>query len=113
MATLPFEPDISNQASKSGTPRTLRVEFGDGYNQRADDGINNSGEKWNVGWDGLVMTDANTLEAFLKSHGAESFDWTPPGESQQYFIVLSWNATPIGDQGKRMTAIFERVYDLA
>lgn len=113
MATLPTEPNIANRASKSASPKVLRVNFGDGYNQRADDGINNSNERWNVEWDGPSMTDANTLETFLKSYGAQSFDWTPPGESLQKFVVLSWSSTPLGNLGKKITATFERVYDLA
>lgn len=112
MATLPFEPKVAGDSSVAVTPRTLRVDFGDGYNQRAGDGLNTTPGKWSLKWD-LKATDATTLIAFFKTHGGHtSFDWTPPRETvSQKFIVNDWNEVPYGESGATITANIEQVYD--
>lgn len=112
MATLPFEPKVAGDSSNSVTPRTLKIDFGDGYNQRAADGINTNPEVWQLKWD-LTGTNATTLIAFFKTHGGHtSFDWTPPRETtSQKFIVNEWNVVPYGEQGAVITATIEQVYD--
>lgn len=112
MATLPFEPDIAVNASKNVKPKVLRNEFGDGYTQRALDGIHILVEKWNCSWE-KGMTDALTLETFLENHVVTAFDWIPPGYSAQKFTAMSWTVKPIGDKGSIINAEIERIYEFS
>ena len=113
MATLPFEPKLAGDASATVTPRTLRVDFGDGYNQRAGDGINTTPAKWTLKWD-LIAADATTLITFFRTHGGyTAFEWTPPRSATgpKKFIINDWGEVPYGDSGATITANIEQVYD--
>ena len=58
--------------------RNKSAKFGDGYEQRARDGINNKSESWPltfVGGADKIMP----IKKFLDAHaGADPFYWTPP-----------------------------------
>lgn len=58
--------------------RTIKTQFGDGYEQASGDGINNEQSDWDLQFKG----DASRIGAirdFLRSHGGwQAFLWTPP-----------------------------------
>ena len=112
MATLPFEPKVAGDSTRKVVPRVLRTEFGDGYSQRAADGLNNNPSEWNLRWE-LDDTDTDTLIAFFITHGGHTtFEWTPPREStSQKFIIIEWGETPYGESGSIVTARISQEYD--
>lgn len=70
---------VSYGTGKKVHAAVKRVRFGDGYEQRRADGINNVRETWSV-----VMRNERSVvdpaETFLRARkGVEAFDWTPPG----------------------------------
>lgn len=58
--------------------RILRAQFGDGYSQRARDGINTVVETWSLMFVGKAAK-VQAIDAFLRERGGDrSFHWTPP-----------------------------------
>ena len=60
--------------------RILKANYGDGYEQRTADGINNIGEEWDLQWTNRTLLESNKILRFLElRQGSEAFDWYPPG----------------------------------
>jgi phage-related protein len=94
-------------------PRVLRADYGDGYTQRAGDGINNDPEMWRVIFVNIDDAVGDAIEAFLKARGGhEYFLWTAPGRSQRRYICSRWGFTYSQYSTKGFQAEFEEVFDL-
>lgn len=70
-------------------PRVARTQFGDGYVERAPDGLNPMGESWSLAFNDISDEAGTEIITFLKARftgplGQEAFDWTP-----------LWASTPI------------------
>jgi phage-related protein len=112
MATFP---DIKPlyQLPVSKTFRILRNDFGDGYSQRAADGLNY--ELNDFIYDVIVnQTDATTIIDFLDARGGyEAFDYTLPRETTaKKFSCKQYTRTPIGPSTDQIQATFTQEYDL-
>lgn len=80
MATFTWTPSIASSVALQ--PRIRSVRFGDGYEQRAADGINPLLAKWTVTFENRSEAEANQIMAFLAARGGvESFDWLAPGDT--------------------------------
>ena len=67
-------------------PRVMAARFGDGYEQRVEDGINAQPKAWDLTFAVRSNTEASAIMDFLKTQGAASFDWTDPdGEALKWF----------------------------
>ena len=90
MSTFTWSATYASAVKKA--PRILDAQFGDGYAQRAQDGINASPQSWSLVFNGVDDTEADAIEAFLEARGAhEPFDWTPPGKASARFVCKEWN----------------------
>jgi len=99
--------------AKTSTPKVVEADFGDGYTQRALDGINGVKPTFNVALTSLSLADANTITAFLEARGGyQAFLWTPPNEAQQVFRCKTWTMTPTGAGYANVTAKFIKEFDL-
>lgn len=111
MATFPsINPTYGVQ--KRSAPRVRGIQFGSGYQQRAQFGINQNPKVYDLTFE-VSETDADTIEAFLDARGAvESFTYTPPGEtSSGKFICRQWSKSiPYLDRAT-VTATFEQVFE--
>lgn len=59
--------------------RVLEAQFGDGYSQRIQDGINTETAQWNVFWNQKALEIIGALQLFLSTlGGVELFYWEPP-----------------------------------
>lgn len=102
-----WNPSYSSNANHS--PRTKKINFGDGYQQRIKDGINNSLLDLE-----LIFELRNYKENFAINHflfsreGYESFIWTPPPpySSQKIFICEEWTHSEIFRQNHTIRARF-------
>ena len=117
MADLAVEPTSAEGPRKSVKSRVLRANFGDGYSQRAGDGINLFDEVWTVEWENLDSTEVVALETQLESaRGVDIITWTPHGESTaKKFTITQWEINPkVGNVGVAWvgSAILKREYDL-
>lgn len=108
--TLAFRPSYG--VSRAVTPVILQAVFGNGYVQRARDGINNIPEAWDVSYDDLEDDDANTLEAFFEGlGGVDPFTWDPnPKGVTANYVATEW-ARSFDEEGKNGLKVkFTRFY---
>ena len=110
--TEPKEPTYS--MSKTTGTRVIEAEFGDGYSQRAGDGLNAVFVKAELEWAGLTTAEADTVETFFQDRGGyEAFDYTLPRESTaRKFICRDWRRQAVGPGHDTITTNFEEVFDL-
>ncbi len=103
--------------SPQNTPKVniVSADFGDGYSQRTPEGLNYIKDNWNVPWNALPNSEAQTLIGFLKAHYALPFLWTPPREAvAKKFICTQLSYSPTNDSQDYtdVSASFEQVFDI-
>ena len=112
MATFPsIEPTFG--AQKQSQPRTRRVQFGDGYEQRLLYGLNQNPKQWSLQFM-VDNTDADTIETFLDARAVDSnsFDWTPPDSSTSYkWVCEQWTREIMGEDFNNISATFRQVFE--
>lgn len=89
-------------------PRVLAAQFGDGYEQRVADGINNNLPKWNLTFIGETDTIAAARAQLNGYGGVTAFTWTPQGESEVTVVCRRWSRASEVNAGT-LTAVFEEV----
>lgn len=111
MATFTWVPDFGSPASYA--PRVKQAKFGDGYIQRAADGINVNPASFSLTFTGRSDGERAAVVAFLDARGGvESFDWTPPGAvSASKWICGKYGYTPVAYDVNTINATFEQVYE--
>lgn len=101
--------------SKKTTIRTLETGFGDGYSQRAGDGINTTDNELNLEWVGSDTNIDALIAHFVERAGYQAFtiaDATIAGSVAYKWICKEWAPHDITDDTKSLTATLKRVYDL-
>ena len=111
MATFPSITPTYGQVKRSA-PRVRAIQFGSGYQQRAQFGIQQNPKVYNLTFE-VSETDADTIEAFLDARAAvENFNFTPPGESSSSkFICREWSKSIPYLNRATVTATFEQVFE--
>jgi phage-related protein len=77
MTTLTYTP--SDSSSRKLKVRVRKSQFGDGYAQRVEDGLNSSAQVWSLIYTDCNAADGNAIEAIFNGALTVAFDWTPPG----------------------------------
>ena len=110
LQTLPFYPTYSTRPKGTVKARVLSVAFGDGYSQRAADGINTTLANWDCTWV-LDATDGQTLLNFFDTHGGHTpFNWAPPRSQVAYtYLCAEWAEEAVGNVAIVITGKFEQV----
>jgi Phage-related protein len=86
------------------------IQFGDGYSQSAEDGINSRHMTWNLQFTG-DETFIGEIKAFLnRQMGYKSFQWTPPGEALGLYRCVTYNPTALGAGLFDLTATFTQAF---
>jgi len=95
-------------------PKLLKVDFGDGYAQRAADGINNNARKYSLTWTHLHDDEKDAIEGFLTArNGLESFFYQFPDENApRAYVCEAWTVTLVNDTVYTISAEFMEVFDL-
>jgi phage-related protein len=97
-------------AQGKNTFRTLNAQFGDGYEQVAEDGLNNKVLEWPLTFEG-DENEVKPIYDFLKRHaGAKSFLWKPPLEGQQLFRCSEIDIESIGGGIYSLSATFKQTF---
>ena len=112
MATFPSIAPVLG-AQKQSQPRTRKVQFGDGYEQRLLYGLNQNPKEWSLEFM-VDSVDAATIETFLDARAADSasFDWTPPDTTTSYkWVCEQWTKQSEGDSFYRISATFRQTYE--
>ena len=127
MATAIFQSDGSNITGFSGgvsvdkgftrasKPKVHTMTFGDGYEQRLADGINNLAQTMSISFSTRPKAEIDDLVAFFESLGGVSkfrmtIDDTNGNETIKV-ICREWNQTWSYDNFYSLSATFERVYE--
>ena len=112
----PVFPDITpSVGTKHKTIfNVLKANFGDGYSQRAINGLNSARQEWTVVWQQLSETDADTVTDFLDARlGAETFDWTTPlGALKTFSNPDGYTKVNTVNTNSTITAKFIEQFDL-
>ena len=100
-----FNWDVAPNMSVKANPRVKTIKFGDGYEQRIKDGINNDLRTYNVTLT-VARDDGLVIDAFLTRQGGVHLN----GESRKLITVkcLSWS-TNVKHTAMSIIATFEEV----
>lgn len=111
MATFTWIPSYT--AEGETTARVREIGFGDGYKQRARDGINTMPTSWQLSFSNRESSEIDDIVAFLELHGgAEYFYWTPPrGALVLKYICKTWRRSAVAGNIDSLSATFEQVFD--
>jgi len=115
MATTTFPTAILPTQSSSLTtaPNTIETQYGDGYSERAANGINTFLEKWSLTFI-LSTADYTTVNNFLTARGGyDAFNWTNPitGVAGIY-VCTKWNTHLMSGGWYSLTTTFQEVTDI-
>lgn len=107
MSTFNHSPETATLTSK---PRVRSALFGDGYEQRLSNGINNAPRSWALGFT-RPTAEADEILGFLEArNGVEAFDWTPPYGVTGRWVARDWSAQMISVVAKSISVTFEEVF---
>ena len=117
VAALPLPSFAQNPTLGSSVevePKVLLAQFGDGYNQRAADGINNILHKATLTWEVLTRSEAGALMNFFRERaGWKPISWQMPGDTEsRKWLCTKWNRTYAEANLDTVTATFAEVVDL-
>jgi len=91
--------------TRRSTPRVLMQSFGDGYEQRLVQGINNITEEYSVSFVNRAKAEADDIMAFFDTNGgATAFDFTIPDTNSTSTTTSVLAAGPIGSLTLSLTA---------
>tara|TARA_Y100001972_G_scaffold1729_1_gene1994 strand:- start:532 stop:873 length:342 start_codon:yes stop_codon:yes gene_type:complete len=112
MATFPIANPLYNTRI-TPQPSVNVVSFGDGFEQRLTQGLNQNALSVNLVFE-LSQTDANTAISFLNSRitDGDSFDYTLPSEtSSRKFVCDSFPRSIPFLNRVRLSCVFREVFE--
>jgi phage-related protein len=110
MAIQTFTWSVENGATGDITHRVRSVQFGDGYSQKAADGLNSKSQSWPISHTG-PQEQVRAIVDFLDLHrGAKAFLWTPPLGELGLFTCASYRTACRGGEVYTLTATFEQTF---
>ena len=120
MTALVLQDSISQMSTHSKSYTTLITQYGDGYIQRAVDGINTEVEVWSIVFDNLSASDYATMLSFLDTvKMAGVMEWAPtsdgsPVVTKKWIIDPETDVTIVNKAGQiyDVSLTLMRVYDL-
>ncbi|MGX4728075.1 phage tail protein [Pseudomonas corrugata] len=108
METFTWVPD--KEPSGTVSFRVKSAKFGDGYEQVAEDGINNKTQSWPLTFTGPKARIAE-IKAFLDNQkGATAFSWTEPFGEVLLMRCKEYQPTHVGGNVYRLSATFEQAF---
>ena len=117
MTALPLTNLIIQTSQKTVKFTTITAQFGDGYLQRAGDGINQKKDMWSITYDNLDQTERDTLWVFIDLvQMSDVIEWQAPGDlvEKKWIIDPETEITEQAKAGAIYTVRFtlKRVFDL-
>ena len=104
--------------TRNNKPRVIKIQFGDGYEQRVQEGINNITQSFSVSFNNRPKAEIDDIMAFLDNKaGTTAFDFTYPdtnasGNERTVKVVCEdYTQTYSFDDFYSCTATFRRVYE--
>lgn len=102
----------SYNLTASVEPKVKSIRFGDGYEQRFADGINNSLLSFDMAFEKRDARESTAILHFLQLRkGAEAFFFTPPEpySTRKKFVCRSWSSSISFHNNYSIKAVFEEV----
>ena len=91
---MPVVNKITLDSSLKVSFSQISAKFGDGYEQVAPNGINNTIDTWDITWGALSTTEFQTVITALKSVGTWGIiTWTPCDETVQKKFRITGDIT--------------------
>ena len=100
---------LDRGAGRTTARRVLSAKFGDGYEQRVLDGINNIEETYDISFRNRAKNEINTIADFLDDQPPAPFQFYI-GEDTVYVICDSYSISYGHDSVYSLSAQFRRVY---
>ncbi|STW98446.1 phage tail protein [Kluyvera ascorbata] len=102
---------VSGQPAVEYTRTVRKAQFGDGYQQVSEDGINSESIKFSYSYRGPLET-ALAIRDFCREHCTRAFIFTPPhGEKGLYRVAAdSIKLQPNGKTQATISATFEQAF---
>ena len=104
--------------TRNNKPRVIKIQFGDGYEERVQEGINNITQNFSVSFNNRPKAEIDDIMAFLDNKaGTTAFDFTYPdtnasGNERTVKVVCEdYTQTYSFDDFYSCTATFRRVYE--
>jgi phage-related protein len=99
---------------RSHQPKTLKADFGDGYGQRAADGLNNDPLTRQLTWTNLTTNEASYMDNFMIArNGVQSFFWQSSDDPTALaYVCEQWEADHVAFGVYTFTATFRQVFDI-
>lgn len=105
-----FDFPVRYDASHTAQHRVKIANFGDGYTQRAGDGLNTKTTSWDLSCTGPLNL-IHQVQAFLDAHGGyKAFAWNPPGQPQALFTCETYKVQSKGAEIFTMSFTFEQTF---
>lgn len=107
-----FEWPVDWGAAAETTPRVLIAKFGNGYEQRAADGLNWQPRAWDVSFENRDTSTADDIvEFFTLMGGVTSFTWAPPRGTTGKWVCRKWSTSEPNYGSVTIRARFEEVFE--
>ena len=104
--------------TRNNKPRVIKIQFGDGYEQRVQEGINNITQSFSVTFNNRPKAEIDDIMAFLDNKaGTTAFDFTYPdtnasgAERTVKVVCEDYTQSYSYDDFYSCTATFRRVYE--
>lgn len=112
MVAIPFL-DMSYGTDMQQDYRNRRVDFEEGYSQRAKK-LNGTPQKWRLVWNNIDDATAETLRQFFAGlQGVDIVDWTPYNQTTALkWTADGWQSKPSGYLRQSASITLTQEYDL-
>jgi phage-related protein len=109
---LPAGVAISVGSGREETARVLKAQFGNGYAQRAADGLNSLNSEYGITFENLTREESAAIVAFLRAQaGYQGFYFTPPDETvARLWTCEKWRITHTEQVHDTLTCTFTEVF---
>ncbi|CDU05802.1 putative Minor tail protein M [Vibrio coralliirubri] len=82
--SLPHNDLLSQNSSFQTSQSMLMIQYGDGYGQRAEDGLNNTRQIGSLVWIPLSLSERDDIQSFWRESGAvRTWLWTAPNDTER------------------------------
>ena len=104
-----FHWEVAPSMSITAEPKVKIIKFGDGYEQRIKDGINNDLRTYSVTLN-VHRDDAPVIDAFLtRQGGVHAFKWREPNTNRLITVKCPSWSTNVKNTSVSITTTFEEV----
>ncbi|MDP9528485.1 phage tail protein [Pseudomonas protegens] len=110
MAAETFTWIPNSNASPTISFRTKSSKFGDGYEQKVKDGINNRTQSWPLTFSGHKQRIMEIMDFLDRQAGAAAFYWTNPFGQTALYRCSEYQPQAIGGNAYTLTATFEQAF---